>query len=104
MTGRAFPLAIEEQSKAVRRAVADQVTGPAGNIAVAAQDGIEEKRAPQPELGGLFKGLGRKTVKFFINEAPGTGCVANVKLIWNDWHMDGATAHQGTPGFFGISG
>ena len=29
-----------------------------------------------------------ETVKFFINEAEGTGQVENVKLMWNDWFID----------------
>lgn len=29
-----------------------------------------------------------ETVKFFINETPGTNKVKNVKFMWNDWSKD----------------
>lgn len=46
--------------------------------------------AASPPLGALYSCiLGRaQTVKWFINEAHGTGQVLNVKLMWNDWFKD----------------
>jgi len=29
-----------------------------------------------------------ETVKIFINEAPGSGRVQNIKLMWNEWTED----------------
>jgi hypothetical protein len=42
------------------------------------------------ELGALYGCIvgTAETVKFFINEAEGTGQVKNVKLMWNDWFVD----------------
>jgi hypothetical protein len=41
-------------------------------------------------FGALYSCIVGKveTVKFFINEAKGTGQVKNVKLMWNDWFKD----------------
>jgi hypothetical protein len=46
---------------------------------------------PSYGLGDLFGCVSgpAKTVKVFINEAPGTGGVENVKIMWNDWFRDG---------------
>lgn len=40
--------------------------------------------------GALFSCISGKaeTVKFFINEEPGSGKVKNVKFLWNDWFKD----------------
>ena len=56
---------------------------------------------PRPKITPASSGLGAlyscivgcivgtaETVKFFINEAEGTGHVKNVKLMWNDWFVD----------------
>lgn len=52
---------------------------------------------PRPKITPASSGLGAlygcivgmaQTVKFFINEAEGTGQVENVKLMWNDWFVD----------------
>jgi len=52
---------------------------------------------PRPKITPASPGFGTlygcivgtaETVKFFINEAEGTGQVKNVKLIWNDWFVD----------------
>jgi hypothetical protein len=52
---------------------------------------------PRPGITPASSGLGAlygciagtaETVKFFINEAEGTGQVKNVKLMWNDWFID----------------
>jgi hypothetical protein len=52
---------------------------------------------PQPKVTPASSGLDTlygcivgtaQTVKFFINEAEGTGEVKNVTLIWNDWFVD----------------
>jgi hypothetical protein len=42
------------------------------------------------DLGVLYGCIAgsAETVKFFINEAEGTGQVKNVKLMWNDWFVD----------------
>lgn len=57
---------------------------------------------PSNSWGVLLSCIGGKsdTVKFFINETPGSGKVKNTKLLWNDWtkdtgkgiHTDKATA------------
>jgi hypothetical protein len=41
-------------------------------------------------LGALFGCVegSAETAKLFINEEPGTGRVANVKVMWNDWFQD----------------
>jgi hypothetical protein len=41
-------------------------------------------------MGALYGCIQGKaeTVKWFINEAPNTGRVENVKLMWNDWFKD----------------
>lgn len=40
--------------------------------------------------GALFGCIGgeAETVKFFINEEPGTGRVSTTKFLWNDWFKD----------------
>ena len=52
---------------------------------------------PRPKITPASPGFGAlygcivgmvETVKFFINEAEGTGQVKNVKLMWNDWFID----------------
>lgn len=54
---------------------------------------------PRPKISPANSGLGlgalygcivgtAETVKFFINEAEGTGQVENAKLMWNDWFID----------------
>jgi hypothetical protein len=51
---------------------------------------------PRPKITPASSGLDAlygcivgtaQTVKFFINEAEGTGQVKNVTLIWNDWFV-----------------
>ena len=41
-------------------------------------------------LGALYSCIGgnAQTVKFFINEQPGTGKVRSVKFLWNDFTKD----------------
>jgi hypothetical protein len=52
---------------------------------------------PRPKITPASPGFGAlygcvvgtaETVKFFINEAEGTGQVKNAKLMWNDWFVD----------------
>ncbi|WP_176428654.1 hypothetical protein [Vibrio sp. V09_P4A23P171] len=60
-------------------------------LATKALDCREPKITPASGSWGALYGCiqGRaETVKWFINEKAGTGKVANVKLMWNDWSKD----------------
>lgn len=60
--------------------------------ALGASAGCSNPKTTPAEMGlgalfGCIEGPAQ-TAKLFVNEEPGTGRVANVKVMWNDWFRD----------------